>query len=504
MKPVSRKGKAAGTAIDRKLEAARRLHEAGRLTEAEAVYDEILAKNAHHQRASYLKGIIHLGRRRLGEAHAALLKATVAFPDDSEVWNNLANCLRAMGRHDAAVEAYDKAIILDPMFAGVYANRARTLRQLGRLDEAEQGFRQALSLNSGMTLAYNGLSRCGASRLTNSDVESLENLLSSGQLRGDSLAEAAYALGKHFDETGDYDRAFKMYRRGNSVKRGAFDDQPLIDELVAIQELYDQPDRLPKTKSSEHGQKRDQPFPIFICGMPRTGTTLVEQILSAHPGVTAHGETNLVEKWVFDTMKSENCSVPGVEWPKRLQKPELPELAGIIRNIPKMTLETPEFAFVDKSLFNDRFIAPILAATPDARFVVCHRDYRDASLSIYFTDFTKARPFATDLRWITKVYDVHARRIDHWRKIMGDALIEVTYETLVREPEPEIRRLLGALDLPWADTCLQSHDSARAVTTPSDWQVRRPINRDSLQRWKNYEPWLGDIFSGRSIKIDNP
>lgn len=462
----------------------RRAHEQGNLDAAEAVYDDVLASNPADAVAGYLKGLVLHNRKRSDEAISYLEPAAEQLPDIAEVWSNLGNALRAVHRHEDALDAMNKATDVDPSFAGAHCNKGMVLRQLGRLDDAAAAYRAALAAEPGHPTALNGLSRTGRSRLTETDVDVLRAAITGGRLKGQGLVDAAYSLGKHFDDMGDFEQAFRMFRRANSVKRGRYDARPFAAEASAFEALDE----------TVPPRANDTPKPVFIFGMPRSGTTLVEQILAAHPDTAALGETNAVERWVTRTLRDLGHDIPGGSWPATAVETAMDDLATAVRAT--WPADAAARFIVDKSLFNDRFVMPILRAFPDARLIACRRDPRDVGLSIYFTDLSAARPFATELRWIGEAQAVFNRRLRHWRSVLGERLIEVVYEDLIADPDDGIRTLIDRVGLPWDDRCLRFFDHQRAVTTPSDWQVRQPIFSRSVGRWRHYEPWIGPLLDG--------
>jgi tetratricopeptide (TPR) repeat protein len=467
------------------LAGARAAHERGDVAAAEAVYDRVLADHPDDPAAVYLKGLALHHRKHSAAAVPYLRRGAEGLGDVAEAWSNLGNALRATHRHDEALAALEHATAVDPGFAGAFCNMGMVLRQLGRLEAAADAYRAALTVEPGHPTALNGLSRTGRSRLTDADVDVLRRAVGGGRLKGQALADAAYSLGKHFDDRGDFDQAFRMFRKANSVKRGRFDRAPFAAEVDAIEAAP------PPTVSDAPPSPGTRP--VFVFGMPRSGTTLVEQILAAHPDVSALGETNAVEQWMTRSLTDAGHAVPGGAWPAAAAAMDVSGLSGAVR---AAWPDAPPAAVVDKSLFTDRFIEPLLRAEPDAVLIACRRDPRDVGLSIYFTDLSANRPFATELRWIGELQALYARRLRHWRRVLGDHLIEVAYEDLIDDPDPQIRRLIERAGLPWDDRCLRFHDFERAVTTPSDWQVRQPIFRRSMGRWRNYEAWLGPLLDG--------
>jgi len=479
------------SAVDAALDAGRAHHIQGDLADAEAVYDEVLAQSPKHPYATYLKGLVLHQRRQHGDALPLLREAATALPDNEEVASNLGNVLRAVGQHTEALAAFDRSITLQPDFAGAHSNRGLVLRQLGRLDEAADAYRAALTLAPNLASALNGLSRCGTGRMTAGDVALLQSQLTGGHLKGQALADGAYALGKYFDEHEDYDQAMAAYRRANSVKRGRFDAIAYAARLRSIIKApLPIPPKAPATSSN--------PSPIFICGLPRSGTSLVEQILASHPLVQGAGETNAVEASLSSHADNLGLTLENPASATAFMDNPPPSLTGDVHAaLEQRLIGAIETSYIcEKSPFNTLYLGPILQAQPDVKIVICERDARDNGLSIYFTDFSNARPFATDMRWIGQLMSAHQTLTNHWRDVLANRVVFVRYEDLIAQPEGGIKRLLASLNLPWDQQCLRFFETERAVMTPSDWQVRQPIFSASVGRWKHYVPWIAPLLDG--------
>jgi hypothetical protein len=294
------------------------------------------------------------------------------------------------------------------------------------------------------------------------------------------------ALGKAADDLGDYALAMEHFDAADVVRRNSSSFDPAgfdleIDRLIAscTPELI--------ARASEPGGS--DRTPVLIMGMPRSGTTLVEQIVSNHPEVVAGGELN------FWNERGPAWFAAGAETPflGKAAKDYLDVLRAIGPTAARVT---------DKMPFNFLWAGLIHVALPCATIIHCRRTAVDTALSIHQTHFHPGLAFPTGGAELVAYFRSYQRLMDHWRSVLpANRFIEVDYEELTRAPEPVIRRVIAACGLTWHDACLRPESNTRAVKTPSKWQARQPINRNSVARWRRYEPWLGPL---RALVIDAP
>jgi hypothetical protein len=294
------------------------------------------------------------------------------------------------------------------------------------------------------------------------------------------------AIGKAADDVGDYALAMLHFDAADSVRRGSRSFDPAafsreIDRLIA----RCTPEWL--ARAPELGSP--DAMPVLIMGMPRSGTTLVEQIVSMHPEVGAGAELHF---WNQRGAVWHRSDAPGNEtafvFSEFLAKATADYL-GVLRSIaPKAARVT------DKMPFNFLWAGLIHMAFPRAIIIHCRRSAIDTALSIHQTHFRPDLAFPTGGAELVAYFRDYQRLVDHWRSVLpADRFLEVDYEDLTRAPEPVIRRIIAACDLKWDDACLRPDCNPRAVNTPSKWQARQPIYRTSVARWRRYEPWLGPL-----------
>jgi len=463
-------------------------HRSGHLDHAEKLYRQVLAQSPDHPRCLHLLGLIAHQKGNSEHAVELIGRSVLADPSDAEAHNNMGNALRRLGRVDEAIASYEKAIERAADFAGAYSNLGLTLRQQGDFGGAAKQFREALKRAPDLAEAWSGLARTGRMTFHGEEPGQAEAVLATGKLSHSDQRHLHYALGKHYDDAGEWDRAFPHFKAANDLRETAAITEGPVRLMASMVSEFGDPGAatLPKIEP-----KPGDPVPVFIFGMPRSGTTLVEQILASHPWVDGGGETNSVEAAI-------SRLAPKLLDGKGPKISDLTEdaLGDLRRSFLECfpSREASIFYVTDKSPFNFIYFPLIAAAFPEARFVHCRRDPLDTCLSIYFTDFKQGRAFTTDLEAIGTFYREYQNTVTFWEGAFPGRINRFEYEAVVNDQEAETRRLLDACDLPWDDACLNFFDTKRQVSTPSDWQVRLPIFSSSRGRWRHYQDFLAPLI----------
>jgi Flp pilus assembly protein TadD len=465
---------------------------AGRLAEAEQHYREALRLAPTHAEAHNNLGILLAELGRLAEAAGHYQEALRLRPDDSAAHNNLAGVLLEQGRLAEAEQHYREALRLRPDYLAARTNLAALFVQRGRLAEAVTCCQEALRLAPGSVAAYahlGDLASQGLYDFTEDQVGRMEGLLSEGRLSPEEASQLHFILAALRDRQGEADGAFAHYRQANDLKaqvfrrKGqAFDPEGhrrLIDDLIATF------DRAFFERVGPLGLSTE--LPVFVVGMPRTGTTLVAQVLSSHPQVVAAGELRDLQEALYQ--------VPA----ERGRGPYPRGLAGLDRELAHAVGERylarlshlggGAARVVDKMPHNFLHLGATFALFPRARIIHCRRGPRDTCLSCYFQNFAWVN-YATSLEHLGFYYREYERLIRHWQEALPAQVFEVNYEELVRNQERVSRELVAFCGLDWSDRCLAFHENSRTVQTASKLQVRRPIYASSLGRWKRYERHL--------------
>jgi tetratricopeptide (TPR) repeat protein len=392
-----------------------------------------------------------------------------------------AHALIEADRTENAIESLSKTIQLFPSFGAAQGLLGRLMVEAGRFEEAENNFIEAITSDPQQSHFYYDIAR--GRKLGEADhqlIKNMEAALSDPELSDSNRYSINLALGKVKDDCGDPAEAISYWREANRWKTrispfNATEFQRRIEPLFSI---FTEPSFLQYSTS-----RSDCETPILIIGLPRSGTTLVDQILSSHKEVGAAGELGFWHK-VGQTMLLKGSKLDA----ERLQ--EITE-----SYLKRLSMVSPETKRVtDKMPQNFIWVGLIHLAFPNARFIHCRRIPIDNYLSIFSTYFGPKPDFSTDPKEFAAYYQQYLRLMEHWREVIPDnRLLDVQYEELVTTPEPIIRKILDFCDLKWEPACLMPHQNKRTVKTASSWQVRQPINSASVGRWERYEPWLEDI-----------
>jgi tetratricopeptide (TPR) repeat protein len=382
---------------------------------------------------------------------------------------------------EEAERLLQKTVAADPTNAMAHDLLGNLLAEAGRFDEAYDCFARALALAPLMAGTYYDLVRCR--RVTAADdglLDRMEAALATPGLEAVHRHRVHLALGKAADDLGDYALAMRHFDAADAVRRGSmsFDSAAFDAEVDRLVALFT-PDHVARAAELGSGDAT----PVLILGMPRSGTTLVEQIVSSHPKVAGGGELTF---WAEHGAAWHTAGFPGT---RATFQAQAAEYLSVLRTIaPKAARVT------DKMPFNFLWAGLIHLAFPRAAIIHCRRAAIDTALSIHQTHFHPALAFPTGGAELVAYFNGYRRVTDHWRKVLpAERFIEVDYEELTGAPEPVIRQIIAHCGLPWDEACLRPERNQRAVKTPSKWQTRQPINRNSVERWRRYEPWLGPL-----------
>ena len=437
---------------------------------------------------------------RLGRPEEAVdeLRAVVAAdPGNEAATRQLATTLGHLGRFDEAIGAYEGFLAAAYGSEIARVGYAHMLKTVGRTDDAVAAYRRVLSARPGHGEVWWSLANLKTVRFDAHDIGQMESaLLASGQAP-DDRAHLHFALGKALEDAGEYRRSFVHYADGNALVRqtlpydaGAFSDDvsraiaALTPELFAAAEGYGEPD----------------PAPIFILGMPRAGSTLIEQILASHSLVEGTAELPYISEIARDLI-SETWQ-PYPELLAGLGGERLAELGRRYLDRAHVHRSANRAFFIDKMPNNWFDIGLIHLILPNAKIIDARRNPLDCGFSNFKQHFARGQAFSYDLADMGHCYRDYVRLTAHIDRVLPGRVHRVIHEELIADPEGEIRRLLTALDLPFEDNCLRFHENSRPVRTASSEQVRRPINRDGVERWRAYEEWLGPLKDALGPVLD--
>ena len=427
---------------------------------------------------------------RLEEAIGAYTEALQHEPHHAETCNNLANALKDLGRTGEALALYEQADVPhNPEGATTLANKALLLLEIGEVAESREVTRHALSVDPSCVPAWHIRAQLTQFEQGDPDIDSMEALLGNATARGMPLEERIrleFALGKAWLDTGAADPAFAHFNEGNRLKRATFtyDDEATGRRMTDIADTFT-PGLLREYAGRGHRTEK----PVFVVGMPRSGTTLVEQILASHPDIHGAGELQVLPDLV--------AGLAG--FPQSLLAPSLPaDLICLGRDYEdRAAASAPERRrVVDKMPANFPFAGLIHLILPQARIIHCRRDPADTCLSCYTKTFRGAVPFAYDLRELGLYYRRYETLMAHWRAVLPpECFIECFYEDIVENLEQQARRLVAFCGLTWSESCLAFHATRRQIQTASAHQVIRPIYRTSVGRARRYAAHLEPLLS---------
>ncbi len=393
----------------------------------------------------------------------------------------------SIGLPERAWPLYKRATTLQPDIELFRANLAACSAYLGRIDDAEALYRGLLSAKPSHQRNHHHLSRLKKAT-DRSHVDWMISILAREQLPPDRNVFLYFAIAKELEDLQQWDLAFDYYARGCDAvsSRMSYDvskDIQIIDRIISVFTVEWFAEIKPRRPQNP------EKTPIFIVGLPRTGTTLVERILECHSSVQSLGETQFLPRAVRDASGCHTREQIALEIIDACARIGVDRIAETYLSCAEYRLG-PERFFIEKLPYNDLYLGLIAKAFPGAKLVSLRRHPMDACFSMYKQVFTWAYKYSYSQENLARYYAAHVRLHEHWKNVLGDRLIEVSYEELIREPEPQIRALLQALGLEFEPECLNFHSNPSACTTASAMQVRRPIYPDSVGKWHRFATHL--------------
>ena len=499
-------------------------HRAGRLEEAEGIYREILQRDPRNLEALRLLALIAMDAEHYGQAEKLLQRAVEIAPDFLAAWIDLsraqlerldlsaalqsieraaalnprsanvqvhvANALARSGRHNEAIETYGRATELKPDWPAGYLGLGNALKTVGRQAEAIAAYRRAAVLRPDQSEAWWSLSNLKTFRFEDAEIEAMERQLESPALPDEARVQFSFALAKAREDRGEPARAFELYELGNRTRRRLENYDPVQTEVIneRIIDVFDA-DFLARHAGCGH----PDPAPIFVVGLPRSGSTLIEQILASHSQVDATHELPEVGRLIQGINRERKDRVT---YPEAVRDFNDAAWAALGRSYIDETRRYRRGApyFVDKMPNNFASIGLIALALPNARIINTRRHPLDTCLSCYKQLFAKGQPFTYDLVELGEYYLQYERLMAHWHAVLPGRVLDVQYESVVTDLPAETRRLLEFCGLPWEDACLRYYETERAIRTASSEQVRRPIYDSSVGVWRQYTRELAPLI----------
>ena len=412
--------------------------------------------------------------RALEEAQR-LLKSS---PDNPQFLSLYAIESMQTGDYDTALEVFDRVLEMIPGDPGTLTSRGHALKTRGDYEAAVDAYRKALDSAPGHGEAFYSLANLKVFTFSDAEIAAMQTQVGDRDLPYMDRVYLNFALGKAFEDVGDYAASFEYYDQGNRLKKSQsrYDAGQMTADLCAQAEVCTQ-----EFFAEREGYGHEAPDPIFILGLPRAGSTLLEQILSSHSQIDGTLELpNILSlspyPWNLAELSREKCREYGTEFIRdtRIHRQGAP-------------------FFIDKMPNNFRHIGLIRLILPNARIIDARREPMACCFSGFKQLFAEGQEFTYDLADIGQYYRDYVELMDHWDEVLPGYVLRVTNEDVVDDLETQVRRMLDFCGLPFEEACLEFHRTERNIRTPSSEQVRQPINRSGLDYWRNYEAWLGPL-----------
>jgi tetratricopeptide (TPR) repeat protein len=463
----------------------------GQLDDAKNLLERCLELAPAFHLARHGYALVLFRRYELVEALAQVDRLLAVEPNNPNYLILKGTILVRKGDHVPALELYER-ILEDYSFqATAHLNYGHTLKTVGRLDEGIRAYRKSIEINPAAGEAYWSLANLKTFRFADEDIEAMRKQLLPEDGDPENRAHFAFALGKAYEDRGEYDESFEYYRRGNEIRHKVQHYNARANAVNAARQIRTLDREFFEARRGwgcrEHG-------PIFIVGLPRAGSTLLEQVLASHSQVEGTAELPDIIA-ISRRLGQKSRKNPASYYPEILA--DLPEAK--VRELGESYLATTEVQrhglpfFIDKMPNNFQHIGLIHLILPNARIIDARRHPMAGCFSCYKQLFARGQTFTYDLNDLGRYYRDYARLMDHWDEVLPGRVHRVQYEDMVGDTETQIRALLEYCGLEFEEQCLRFYETERAIRTPSAEQVRQPVYKEGLEHWRNYEAHLGPL-----------
>ena len=495
-----------------------------RNSEAEKILRDHLAQKPEDPVALRLLGMIAMESNRARQALNLMKKAVKIAPDFLLAWCDLAtaqmkrdlyeeaiasadkafeldpelphsrvikgNVLAKAQRHEEALEAYREALEQYPNHTGALAGTGHTLKTIGRQEESIKAYRECINANPAFGEAYWSLANLKTFEFLDEEVETMKSMIKFENLLDEPRVNFLYSLGKHYDSEKDFDQAFDYYSRGAAIRRAQETYDPVQTQVVH--------DRLIEVFTPEFLAEREDwgdpdPAPILIVGLPRSGSTLIEQILASHSQVEGTQELPDLSRCIAEINRYRK---KGVEYPGALMNMNEEDILYLGQKYLQDTqrYRTVKPYFIDKMPNNFPSIGLLHLILPNAKVINARRHPLDSCLGTWKQLFFHGQAFSYDFFELGQYYLQYQRVMNHWHRALPGKVLDVQYENMIRDQEGQTRRLLEFCGLAFEEQCLRYYETERAINTASSEQVRQPIYTKALNYWRNYEHLLDELI----------
>lgn len=465
----------------------------------EASFQYLKASELDHGNPSILIAYANhlLLSNRYDEAIAILIQAKEVSDKKALIYDMLGEVYTNLGNAEEAIEQYDRALKIEPNRMSSLLGKASLFRELGQTQSATSTCDQIISLYPESIAGYSIKAQVSKSQPSDGLVENLNQLFRVITRGSDDEIALQFTLGKVYDDQKLYKKAFEHYLRANNLKNAnqTYIHQDEEKKADAIIKTFDQ-DFFNRHQNIGIGSE----LPIFIVGMPRSGTTLIEQIISSHPLVQGAGEVHFWWQTSRTLPLRFKLKGPYPECVNELSQGEAIKITQMYEEtLRKIVGPTQSISHItDKMPHNFVQLGLIALMYPNAKIIHTKRNPIDTCLSIFFQSFNDFHPYAFNLENLAHHYKIYQRLMAHWHDVLPGRILDINYEDMTRNPASLSRELISHCCLDWDDLCLSPHKLDRSVKTASHWQVRQPIYQTSIERWRNYEEFLEPLIKALS------
>jgi tetratricopeptide (TPR) repeat protein len=459
--------------------------------EAEFLLEQLMVRAPDYHAARYEYAIALLARHRHVRAREQIERLLETDPNNRIYRSTLATICSGLGDYGRALPQYREILAETPDDPELHLSMAHALKTLGRTPQAIESYRAAASLRPQYGEAYWSLANLKTFRFTDDDIAQMRAAEGAPNVQPADRYHLCFALGKALEDRGEYAPSFAFYERGNVLKKSEcrYRPEPLernarLQAAMCTREFF----------AARQGVGCPDPSPIFIVGLPRAGSTLIEQILASHSQVEGTMELADIPRFAQDLYGSEPAG-PTPRYPGILAELTAAEFASMGEKYLSDTraYRAGKAFFVDKMPNNFRNLGLIHLILPNARIIDARRDPMACCFSNYKQLFASGQQFTYGIEDISRYYRMYVELMDHWNAVLPGRILRVQHEDVVADLETNVRRILEFCGLEFEPGCIEFHKTQRTVHSASSEQVRRPLNREGVDQWRHYEPWLGAL-----------